>query len=76
MYDSVKNVHKKLIQISPETALIFHERMAAVLAHAPFITHENSEKGIFEIETVWEIHQQAKNVLRARGVDLGILGEL
>jgi hypothetical protein len=69
MYERMRQIDKKICELSAEAGLLFRERMQAVLAEAPRIGTANSVSGVFAVEEVWRILRDASVVLHARGLD-------
>ncbi len=66
MAEHMKNLTRKIRDISPEYAQIFQHRMMLVLRDSPRVTPStslNASVGFFEAEIVWEIFRQARIVL-------------
>ncbi len=68
MTDRLKAIDRRLCVTSAHKALIFRERMQKVLADAPRIG-PNSTRGVFSVETVTAILQEAATILRALHCD-------
>lgn len=71
MYRRMEAMDRQIIRTSsPHNALLFRQHMQAVLAAAPRLQSRNSEYGLFEVETVWEIVRAARTVLQALRLDI------